>query len=174
METSAVSLRQVAKQFHVSEKSVLQARDLLAEAPDLAAQVEGCALSLAAAYQLAQERKRQTEQKAKNAEKVAEFSDAISNGEITVEEALQKALEAKQAEDERARHDAEARHIWFARLVELMRWVADNVASRTDEDLAWYSEPGAPGSEAAPPPDELAAAVKQLQRVLSLTIKRKG
>jgi hypothetical protein len=47
--------------FKVSDKSVQQAKAVLAEAPDLASQVETCALSLAAAYDECQDRRRQAQ-----------------------------------------------------------------------------------------------------------------
>jgi hypothetical protein len=51
VKTLPNSMETLAKQFKASKPSILQARDLLTEAPDLAAQVEACALSLAAAYE---------------------------------------------------------------------------------------------------------------------------
>jgi hypothetical protein len=53
----------VANQFKVSDKSVQQARALLTESPDLASQVECCALSLAAAYEQLQDRRKEAQQK---------------------------------------------------------------------------------------------------------------
>lgn len=47
---SLKSATAAARVFKVSDKSVQQAKAVLAEAPDLAAQVEACTLSLAAAY----------------------------------------------------------------------------------------------------------------------------
>jgi hypothetical protein len=47
----------VAAQFKVGEVSVQQAKALLAEAPDLAQQVDASALSLAAGYEAIQKRR---------------------------------------------------------------------------------------------------------------------
>jgi hypothetical protein len=49
LQSAVISLDALARQFHSSEHSILQARDLLAEAPDLAEQVADCTLSLAGA-----------------------------------------------------------------------------------------------------------------------------
>jgi hypothetical protein len=53
----------VSKTFKVSDKSVQQAKAILIEAPDLAAQVESCATSLAAAYEELHDRRKQVLQK---------------------------------------------------------------------------------------------------------------
>jgi hypothetical protein len=89
--------------FKVSNKSIQQAKAILDDATDLADQVESCALSLAAAYEELQSRKAQSRQKAKDAEKVAEYTDAISAGEMTVDQAIQKALEEKRHKGEALR-----------------------------------------------------------------------
>ncbi|MFO0843280.1 MAG: hypothetical protein U0797_12935 [Gemmataceae bacterium] len=68
----------VSAQFKVSDKAVQQAKALLTDAPDLANQVETCALYLAAAYDQLQERRKQAAQKAKDAERIAEYKEAIS------------------------------------------------------------------------------------------------
>jgi hypothetical protein len=47
---SILSRQSVSQVFKVGEKAVRQAKALLADAPDLAAQVGSCTLSLAAAY----------------------------------------------------------------------------------------------------------------------------
>jgi hypothetical protein len=83
----------VSTVFKVSDKSVQQAKALLAEAPDLAAQVEACALSLAAAYEELQDRRRQVAQKERDLGRVAEYKEAVSAGDISLEDALQKAIE---------------------------------------------------------------------------------
>jgi hypothetical protein len=75
----------VAKTFKVGVNAVQQARALFSEAPDLASQVEACTMSLAAAYEELQNRRKQVNQKAKDRERVAEYTDAISAGEIPLE-----------------------------------------------------------------------------------------
>ena len=49
--------------FKVSDKSIKEARALLSDAPDLATQVEACALSLAAAYEQLQARRKEAKQR---------------------------------------------------------------------------------------------------------------
>jgi hypothetical protein len=56
----------------------LLAKALITEAPDLVAQVETCTTSLVAAYESLLERRKQVAQRAKDAERVAEYTDAIS------------------------------------------------------------------------------------------------
>jgi hypothetical protein len=58
LQSVAVSQKQLVKHFRLSNTSLTQARDLLAKAPDLAAQVESCALTLTAAYTAWQERQK--------------------------------------------------------------------------------------------------------------------
>jgi hypothetical protein len=102
------SREDAAAVFKVGKNSVQQAKALLAEAPDLVQQVEACTTSLAAAYEELQARRKQAAQKVRNAERAAQFKDAISNGEMTVEEALLKVQERQQAEREEAARNAEA------------------------------------------------------------------
>jgi hypothetical protein len=73
----------VASVFKVSDKSVQQAKALLADAPDLAEHVEKCLSSLAEAYEQLQERRKEAAQRAKDGERVAKYAEAISNGEMT-------------------------------------------------------------------------------------------
>jgi hypothetical protein len=55
-QSATNSVKALARQFHVSDNSIAQARDLLAEAPDLAARVEA-GESLAAAYKELEQRR---------------------------------------------------------------------------------------------------------------------
>jgi ParB-like chromosome segregation protein Spo0J len=91
VSSKLVSLESLAKQFKIAKFSITQARDLLAEAADLAAQVESCTLSLAEAYGGLKGRRKEAAQKAKDARRVAQYADAISGGEMNLEEALQHA-----------------------------------------------------------------------------------
>lgn len=76
-----VASRSIAKHFRVGEEQVKKAKSILTDAPDLADQVLNCTLSIAAAYEKLQSRKAESRQKAKDAEKVAEYTDAISAGD---------------------------------------------------------------------------------------------
>lgn len=86
---STLSRQSLARTFKVGEKAIQQAKALLTEAPDLASQVEACAVSLLDAYEQLQKRRREQAQKERDAARVTELSDAISNGEVTLEGALQ-------------------------------------------------------------------------------------
>jgi hypothetical protein len=170
VQSVPVSLDWLAKQFRVSKSSILQARDILAEAPDLAAQVEGCSTSLAAAYESLQVRRKQAAQKARDAERVAEYKDAVSNGEMTVDDALRKAIEQEREEKEKAAAQADARQHWLKELAALVEWVERFITPRTDEHLAWYTEPGSPGLyEHGITHERLAAAVAQIERARRFT-----
>jgi hypothetical protein len=69
-----------SKVFKVGANAVQQAKAILAEAPDLAAQVEFCALSLAAAYEEMCARRQQAQRKAKDAERSAEYTKRARPG----------------------------------------------------------------------------------------------
>jgi hypothetical protein len=64
--------------FKVGVNAIQQTKALLAEAPDLASQVEACTLSLAAAYEELQERRKQVARKERDLERVAESKEAVS------------------------------------------------------------------------------------------------
>ncbi len=158
-----------AKLFRTTKPSIIQARDLLADAHDLAAQVEGCNLSLAAAHGQLQERQKQAARKAKDAERVSEYRDAISSGETTLEKALQEIMERERAERENVTRDAEARQLWLVKLADVVRWFEESVATRNDDHLAWYTTPGEPGTETALTAQRVAEVGIQIQRLLALT-----
>jgi hypothetical protein len=101
----------VAGKFKVSDKFVQQARALLSDAPDLAEQVENNTLSLASAYAEVQRRRQDVRQKAQDARRAAAYTEAVSNGEMTMEEALRKAME-----DERSPEcpHSDRLHRWLA------------------------------------------------------------
>jgi hypothetical protein len=159
-----------SKVFKVGVNAVQQAKALLIDAPDLAQQVEACVFSVAAAYQQLQQRQERQRQEAKDAERTAAYRDAVSSGEMTLDEALQKTREEEREEKERAEHDASARRLWFDGLASLLRWCEDCCSSRTDEHLAWYTQPGELGvTNHAVTADRLAAAIAELERVRTIT-----
>lgn len=170
VQSEPVSLDALAKKYKTARASISQARDLITEAPDLAAQVEGCTLSLAAAYEQLQGRRKEAAQKAKDAERVAEYTDAISNGEMQLEEALQKAIEQERDERETVAAQADARRHWLEELARLLDWVERFIAQRDDEHLAWYTEPGSPGLfDHGITADRVGAAVAHLTRAQTFT-----
>jgi hypothetical protein len=164
------SLDQLAKQFHVSKRSILQARDLLNEAPDLAEQVDACALSLAAAHEQLLTRRKEVAQKSRDAERVTEYTDAIGAGEMSLEKALQKAIDRERREREDQAAEADARGQWLKRVAEWLDWTERFIAQRNDEHLSWYTLPGAPGLfDHGITADRIGEAISQWRRVYSLT-----
>jgi hypothetical protein len=139
-----LSAEQAGKPFKVSGTYVKQAKAILSEAPDLAAQVEACTASLATAYEQLQERRRQIAQQKKDAERVAEFREAVSTGEMTLEEALQKTLERERQEHEETAAEADSRRWWLEELVKIVKWF-ESYANNSGEDFSWYFAPDAPG-----------------------------
>lgn len=167
-ESLAVSARQLAGQFKTTQDSIRQARDLLAEAPDLADEVDAGARSLAAAYQALEERQKDAAQRARDLKRVAAYREAIDAGEMTVEEALADMAEKQR----RAEDDKRARGHWYNGLRGVAAWVEEWVSQCEDGKLAWYGEPGAPGGEDAMTADRLRAAISELERALALTFGR--
>jgi hypothetical protein len=160
----------VALQFKVSDKSIQQAKALLKEAPDLAAQVESCSLSIAAAYEELQHRRQQAARKARDAERIAEYADAISGGEMSFEEALQKAIEHEREEQGRVTAEADARRNWLKEFVEHVGWFEKFLYDKTDERLKWYTAPDSPGLfDHGMTAARLSKLVGNLQRAQSIT-----
>jgi hypothetical protein len=87
--TSGRSREDAARVFKVGVNAIQQAKALLSEAADLAVQVESAASSLMASYEELQERRRAAAQKAKDLQRVSKYAEAVSGGEMTLEEALQ-------------------------------------------------------------------------------------
>jgi ParB-like chromosome segregation protein Spo0J len=163
--------KDTAARFGVGEKQLQQAKALLAEAADLVAQVEACSLSLAAAYEQLQERRSAAGRKAKDAATVAEFRDAISNGEMSLELAIQKAMERERQEQKNVEVEADARRNWLKGLAGVVDWVERAVAPVEAERLAWYLRPDAPGSfEHGVTAGRLTQAVADLERVGAVTL----
>lgn len=167
-----------AKTFKVGEKSVQQAKAMLSDAPDLIEQVEACALSLAAGYEKLQTRqqqekiqKQEADRRARDAEKNSQYREAVSNGEMTLDEALEKARAEAKEDEERQRHDASARRIWAENLLQACGLIRSYVAERSDEYLAWYTEPGAPGSDVPLTAAHVEEAIAQLNRVRTISFR---
>lgn len=169
-----VSLDSVSKEFKVSRPSVTQARDILARAPDLAAQVEACALSLAAAYDLLQQREREAVSRSKQAERAREFEEAIDRGEMTLDEALRKIQERAEQEKREVMAQADARQTWLKGLVGVLDWLKDFVSKRTDEDLPWFTVPDAPGSfNHGVTAQRIDSAIAQLTRIRTFALENR-
>lgn len=164
-----VSSREAASQvFKVGAQSVQQAKALLSEAPDLATQVESCTTNLASAYEQLQARRKEAERKQRDLDRVAEYRDAISSGEITIEAAIQKAVEDDRQEREKKRQDAESRQIWFEDLERVVRWAEDRQGA-SDACLAWYTQQGEPGTQSNITTDRITVAIRFLERIKTIT-----
>lgn len=165
-EQGRASREDAASVFKVGKNAVQQAKALLSEAPDLAEQVEGCALSLQAAYEQLQQRREQNKQKARDAARVAELSDAISNGEVTLEGALQQVMEQEREEREKTAAQADARRRWLTSLVEFVKWTETFVGKYGDDYLAWYTEPNSPGMiEHGLTAERIESVIQQFKRI---------
>jgi hypothetical protein len=170
--TAPVSLETFARQFRVGKHSILQARDLLNEAPDLVTEVESCALSLAKAHERLQERRNQAKRKAKDTALIADYKEAISNGEMTFEEAMQRAMEEAQRKREEEEAIADGQRTWLKGFVQTLDWVERFVAQRSDDCLASYTEPGSAGLfEHGITVERIDGVIEQLTRAGSLTFK---
>jgi hypothetical protein len=145
LQTVTLGIKDLAKHFRASNSSISQARDLLYSAPDLAAQVESCSLSLADAYQQLQERKKQSAQKARDAEKLGKYRELVSEGKITWEEATQKRVEEEREEAQLFAAKAQTVKAWLNEFKGVYATLERMIAKREDEDLSWYNEEDSPG-----------------------------
>jgi hypothetical protein len=147
-ELQSVTVAQLAREFHASASSISQARDLLAEGPDLAAQVEAKATPLAKAHEALKDRQKEAQQAARNAQRTKHYTDAIANGEMTLEEALKKVREEEQEANQHLAAEKDARFHWWKELNNAVVWIEQFISARGDDHLAWYGEPGSPGQPA--------------------------
>lgn len=170
-QTQFRSTVEVGKMFKVHKDSVQQAKALLAESPDLAGQVEACTTSLKAAWDDLQRRRAEAQQKQRDAAKVAEFKDAISSGEMNLDDALQKAIQQEREEKEKALHEAQARELWDEQMQSIHKQLKDWVGDITDNHLAWYTEAGSPGSDIQTTPRQIRDCIAWLKRVLTITFQ---
>ncbi len=141
-QSATLSVRDLSRRFRASDNSIKQARDLLTGAEDLAAQVDACALSLAAAFDQLQARRRETAQKARDAAKVAEFREAVSNGDMSYEEALQKAMDDERDQIEIRKSRADARREHLKGIVAAVTFIEMFMDHKTEENAAWAWEDG--------------------------------
>lgn len=168
---SLKSAAAAGRAFKVGEKAVQQAKALLADAPDLAVQVDA-GLSLAAGYEQLQERRKQAEKRRKQAELIAEYKDAVDSGEMSFEEALEKVLEEKEEANQKREAEADARRTWLTGFAEHLSWFERFLYDLTDEHLAWYTLPNSPGLfEHGITADRIAEVAAQLNRARSITFR---
>jgi hypothetical protein len=99
------SVNALAAKFRVGNKSILQARDLLTEAPDLAADVENPdnALSLAEAIKALESRREEAARRAQDSQRAATLApdvrEAIKDGRLSLEDAIAEAIRRADGED---------------------------------------------------------------------------
>jgi hypothetical protein len=73
---------------------------------------------------------------------------------------------------EKARHAAEARGIWFGRVSEALGLISQWIGGRNDDFLAWYTRPGEPGADSHTlTVEQIDRAIEQLRRVRDITLK---
>jgi hypothetical protein len=175
LKSLEVSLPVLAKKHRTSQPSIIAARDLLAGAPDLAMLVDTCVRSLAFATEELEGRRAQARKQSQDAEKASRFSaeyrEIISDGKATPEEALEEIFRREREERERLRLNAEARQLWFDVLADVVKSVKERVASRTDDELAWYREGIVAGESNAVTLEQVRETVAQLQRIESITLR---
>jgi hypothetical protein len=165
------SLRQLAKQFHVGQTSITQARNLLREAPDLAEQVFACTMSLATACEQSDRRHRETVIRTKYSKEMAEYAEAISKGELTFEEAFRRVQEKLAEEKEKKETYAIGNRIWWKKLVEIVEWFGMHVGWVNDESLLGYNDPEMPGwFDHGITSESIDQTIVQLERVRNLVL----
>ncbi len=169
-----ISLEALSKRYRIGKQYVTQARDLLSEASDLVEQVQCCTISLAAAYEELQERRKQSAWKDRNKHRVAKYLEAVDSGELSFEQALEKATADEREEAAHADADESARRVWHQGLEQSVGWFEKQVAAIEDDYLAWCCEPGKPGTEHEMTEERIDAIVVQLERIKALVHTPEG
>jgi hypothetical protein len=72
-------------------------------------------------------------------------------------------------DEESNKYDASARQIWLGELEKTVAWIEEWIATRTDDELAWYTEKDAPGPQTKVTRERLDAAIAHLGRVRAIT-----
>jgi hypothetical protein len=176
-----VSAEQVAREFKISKHSVLDARDLIRDAPDLADQVERNAMPLTTAHDTLKDRIKEAKKNAKDAEYAreyaSEYGDALADGSMSLEEILKEIQGKDRDKKERQRLNLEARQLWLEGLEKVVAWLEIAVKGTKDDHLAWYTDPAEEKIEHKLSAKRVAEAMKQLQRVAAITfagVAKKG
>jgi hypothetical protein len=137
----------LAERFKVGKNLIQQAKALLAEAPLLARQVKDRTATLTEAYDELKEQRAEAARKARDAEKVRQYQEAIDAGEMTFAEALEKAVAAEREEREAAAAKASSRHSFHKKLEQLVTDAKVWIGSSTDDYLRSLIDPEAEGAE---------------------------
>ena len=168
-QSETLGVKRLAGQFKVSTGTITQARDLIQNAPDLAREVEAGGTGLAAVYaewqKREQEAKRQAAERKRIAAHSAKYEEAIKAGTMTVDEAVKQ----MRADLEKAAHDAQARQLWFEKMEDILAVIKESIAAVDDDFLAWFTQPGAPGTETTITARHIAEAQAQLERIRTIT-----
>jgi hypothetical protein len=174
-ENRLVSGRDLAKHHRVSWDYAQHARNLLDEAPDLAAKVIACSLSFVDATKELEKRRADATKQAKDAERAtafsAEYREAISDGRMTLDEALQESFRREAEEREKERAATQARTLWFQQLAKVVEWAKEFVKPHDDEYLAWYTQDDLHDADIPVTREEIDAVIVQLNRIKSITLK---
>jgi ParB-like chromosome segregation protein Spo0J len=167
-----LSREQAGKLFKAGVNQVQQAKALLKEAPDLAAQVETKVLNITAAYAVHQQREEDRRRKEKQQVLIRKYQDAVDSGEMTFEQAIEKVVKEAQEEQQSREYDAQARQLFFKQLADIVKNVKTWIGDRSDEHLAWYVQPDAPGTEHEITAEQIDETMRQLRRVKAIVFKR--
>ena len=167
------TVKDLAKKYKVSDKSITACRDLLAEASDLAEAVAMGNKSIQEATGDLEKRQKEAADNERLASLIAEYREDVSAGRMTQDEAVAKAEEAERKRKEKEEQTRQARQLWHAGLATQVRWVNDWVKKIGDDHLAWYTEPGEPGSETEVTAEQLEQTLAELKRVLKIAFGRK-
>jgi hypothetical protein len=155
----------LAKTFSVGKNAIQQALVLLDEAPDLAAQVETRKCTIDFAYKQLQARRKEAEATARNLERLAAYREALEAGEMTMEEAIKKYAEVERKREDNVR----TRRQFFDELHKVLAFARNWSATMSDEWLAWFTEPNAPGSQTDLTAGEVQEIIDQVSRVRDIT-----
>jgi hypothetical protein len=145
VKTLPNSMASLASQFKTSKPSIIQALDLLDEAPDLALEVEMDQISLAQASKELASRRERPAQKAQAAARDALCQEVILTGFSPEEEELDRALDEEKKEREKVKAETETRKAYIEKIDDWLGWSEICIDPRSDDELADLSRPGALG-----------------------------
>jgi ParB-like chromosome segregation protein Spo0J len=128
----------VARKYRVGKNAVQQAKCLLENAPDLAAEVEKRTTTITEAYATWQQRLEEAKLLAEQAQQVKPYREEIEAGKMTTAEALAKVQAETAAERQRLQRERAARDTFFDGLRSFMKAAHDLLDGLTDQRLLWY------------------------------------
>jgi hypothetical protein len=131
---------QIAKQYKVGYHSVQQAKTLLEEAPDLADEVFTGRLRVSVAFEELQKRREDNARRERELQLLNKYDalrQAVDAGDMSLDEAKEKAMQEERDERERLHNEKTARRIWWSGLHAAIHWFKEYVARSTDLDLTF-------------------------------------